>query len=477
MGRMGELGAIRPSGARRAHPGRTIWLIAAVATLLYTLIAIGGLQYQRFGMDLGIFDQALQAYSRGLPPYIPIKAQVPFNILGDHFSPIIILLAPLYRLFPSALTLMLAQAFLVGASVGIVGAYARKRGLGAAAYAIEAGFALSYGVLSAVTFDFHEIAFGLPLLLWALWALLDRHTVQLILACAALCLVKEDMPLYIAGIALVLFFTGRRLFGLILGAASVAVTLLLVLVIIPAFSYWGHYTYIGTGARGLQSAGGMALALLSHLVSWQGITFLLTILFTAGLGLRSTVMLVMLPTVVFRFMAHDSVYLGFHFQYGVLLAAVAFVALIDAWGRYEGWRGRTAAYWQRWQKRLLVAGAVMGLALSESFMPVYGLVGAGQMTADRTAAAAAIPDGANVAADVYLVDTIVDRTVVQVAYPSWTDETGAPIESPWVLLDLETRGYHNRQAPWAEALLTRLTTDEGYQVVERVGRYVVLHRE
>ena len=127
------------------------------------MIALGSFRGLILGQDLGIFDQAVQAYSRFQVPFIQLKAQGGFNILGDHFSPIIMLLAPFYWLWPSAKMLMVAQALLFAGSVFFVGWYALRRGMGLAAYLAEAAFALSYGVLSAMVFDFHEIAFGLPM--------------------------------------------------------------------------------------------------------------------------------------------------------------------------------------------------------------------------------------------------------------------------------------------------------------------------
>ena len=40
-----------------------------------------------------------------------------FNLLGDHFQPIVALIAPFFRVFPSSATLLVAQALLTAASV------------------------------------------------------------------------------------------------------------------------------------------------------------------------------------------------------------------------------------------------------------------------------------------------------------------------------------------------------------------------
>jgi len=451
--------------------------LAAAATAFYILIGLGSFRGFNLGMDLGIFDQAVRAYSRLQTPDIQIKAQGGFNILGDHFSPIIMLLAPFYRLWPDARMLMCAQGILFGWSAGFVGWYAHRRGLGRAAYLVEASFACSFGVLSAAVFDFHEIAFGLPVLLWALWAFLERRDAQLIAACAVMCLVKEDMPMYSAGIALAMLVTGRRLYGLILGAASVVVTLLLIFVVIPHFSYTGQYAYIGSGARGLRSFSGALATFGLHLTSWQGITFILLIAATAGIGLRRPLMLVVLPTVLFRLMANDTVYLGFRFQYGVLLTGVVFMALIDSWSWMTEHRTRWADTIKAAQVGLLLLGALGGIFGTQSPVRVSRLWTMTSVVQQKDAIQAQIPDGANVAADVYLVPQIVDRTTVQIAYKNWLDETGVPIRADYVFLDYGTFSYDNYAIPWVDSLVKRLTSPVGgFTVVDHSGRFILLKR-
>ena len=61
--------------------------------------------------DLGIFEQVVRAYAHLQAPIADLKGPGT-NILGDHFSPVTALLAPFYRLFPTPVTLLVAQAAL-----------------------------------------------------------------------------------------------------------------------------------------------------------------------------------------------------------------------------------------------------------------------------------------------------------------------------------------------------------------------------
>lgn len=89
--------AVKP--VSRAHQLQLAAVMVG-ATLLY--VAHSLLRYRNFeakGYDLGIFDQAVHQYSLFKAPIVPIKG-VDFNLLGDHFHPIIALFAPLYWIWP-----------------------------------------------------------------------------------------------------------------------------------------------------------------------------------------------------------------------------------------------------------------------------------------------------------------------------------------------------------------------------------------
>src|SRR5260370_32418053 len=76
--------------------------------------AISLFRYVHFGangFDLGIQDQTVWGYSR--LEIIPNTVLGVPNLLGDHFSPILMVLAPFYWLWPSAATLLVAQAVLL----------------------------------------------------------------------------------------------------------------------------------------------------------------------------------------------------------------------------------------------------------------------------------------------------------------------------------------------------------------------------
>jgi len=91
--------AIRPAVAttRAAVPrGAAMpYLLAAALFLAYACWSIHRhLRLRTSGYDLGIFEQAIRGYAHLGAPDSTIKAPG-FNLLGDHFHPILVVLAPL----------------------------------------------------------------------------------------------------------------------------------------------------------------------------------------------------------------------------------------------------------------------------------------------------------------------------------------------------------------------------------------------
>jgi Predicted membrane protein (DUF2079) len=110
----GEAGA--PEGAaRRRRPN--LWLVAgltALAAILYSTFSLL-LQYtvRTHAYDLVIFDEAVRSYAHFHLGISPIKGyhnfgDPDFSVLGDHWSPIIATLAPLYWIYNGPQDLLIA---------------------------------------------------------------------------------------------------------------------------------------------------------------------------------------------------------------------------------------------------------------------------------------------------------------------------------------------------------------------------------
>lgn len=444
------------------------------------------IRHARFhtGFDLTIFDQAIDRYAHFQVPDVLVKSQQPFNILGDHFHPILVVLAPFYRLWPDARMLLVAQAVLMAWGVHIVTRLA-VRHLGRRGYLLGGAFAVSWGILQAVDFDFHEIAFAVPLLALALEALLAGRLTAVVVCSGLLVLVKEDSPLLVVGIALVLAAQRRYRPALLLGAFGVLSFLLIVFVVIPHLSYSHTYTYFAYAGTGSPGAGlpGLAGSALRTIFSARGLIFLGALALTAGLGLRSPVILAVLPTLGARLVSNNYAYTGFLYHYNATLMVICFVALADGIARQRLRTPPTHAGARRLlqsprllraQGVLLAAVVAVSLARAPTAATIGSVVLSCQRCTDAAAAVGAIPDGARVAADVFLMPHLVDRAQVMQAAPGFVDPSGLPITADWVLLDLNSTSY---TAGWSRVLLASLLSSGQYRQLQRYGQYVVLrHR-
>ena len=164
-------GAARRAGAAATRPDWVPWLIALAVFAAYTTISLSRyLQLDPGSWDLGIFTEYVRQLAHLRAPVVDIRG-AGFNLLGDHFQPIVGLIAPVFLIFPSAATLLVVQALLTAVSVIPVSrAAAARLGTGAGRM-IGAAYGFSWGLQQMIDFDFHEIAFAVPLLACSLSAL------------------------------------------------------------------------------------------------------------------------------------------------------------------------------------------------------------------------------------------------------------------------------------------------------------------
>jgi uncharacterized membrane protein len=381
--------------------------------------------------DLGIFDQAVRSYARLHAPMVPLKGPG-FDLLGDHFSPILAVLAPLYWLWPSANLLLVAQAVLLGGSVYPVTRLAIERTTVLGGLALGAAYGLSWGLQGAVSYDFHEVAFAVPLLACALVALAERRWRAAALCALPLVLVKEDLGVTVAAIGC--YLLAHRVWRLgggtiLVGLGATAVETLLIIPrldhVFHTYRYWG---VVSNGAINTTPPPGLGSLVrivtgFPHAAVTPPAKLLLVFWFlavTAFVALRSPLALIAAPTLAWRLVsANPSYWSTGTVHYNAVLMPMAFVALADAAGRLRGSERRIS-------RTLAVLALPAALAIAVGTLPrfSFGLIsrpgsfpGASHVAAAR-AVAAQVPTGAQVAATDYLVPLLVDRTEV-ITFPDY----------------------------------------------------------
>ncbi|MER7517050.1 DUF2079 domain-containing protein [Streptomyces sp. NPDC126499] len=399
------------AGPRTGHARRGPALLALAVLLAHAVYALR--EHARFGTtgyDLGIFTQAVRGWAEDQRPASAIRAATAppgftgeeYPLLGDHFHPVLAVLAPVWRLAPYAETLLVAQAVLVAASAYVVARAAQRHLPTAWAWpALGLAYGFSWGLQQLTGFDFHEVAFALPFLALAGRAYLDGRWPAAAWWASGLLLVKEDLGVTAAVLGFLLLRRHRRA-GLALGIGALAATALVVLVLIPAVAPEGRYGYLAqapTPTYGL-------------LDGWPRKTLTLTALLavTGGLLPRSPLALLLVPTLAWRLFSPNPSYWGTDLHYSAVLMPIAFLALVDAL-RHSTRRSSPA-----------LLASLLAAALLFPFQPLRDLVTPGFWQDDprRSAARAAlalVPANAQVAASNHLAPHLADRATVRLATP------------------------------------------------------------
>ena len=329
------------------------WLPAVIACAVAALyISFSLAQWRTLSdpsWDLAIFTEAAQSYSRFEAPIVPIKGPG-YNLLGDHFHPILILLGPIFRFFPSAFTLLIVQDLLIAASVLPIARLAQRFLGRGGAVLVGLAYGLGWGLQGAVAAQFHEVCVAVPLLACAGAAFVERRWGACMAWLAPVILVKEDLGLtvFVAGLALAWRRRGEDRSGMLASLAyalfGIVAFVVTVKLFLPAMNPAGTWAYSldgsATGA-GTAMAGATAAREVPSL--WQilavpsvKIVTLVVLLAGAGVvGARSPWFALVLPTLAWRFAGSvDAYYQWSSWHYNAVLVPIAACALLDV---IAGW--------------------------------------------------------------------------------------------------------------------------------------------
>jgi hypothetical protein len=469
--------------AARRRAGQIVpYALAGVLFVAYAAVSVSKhLRLRSTGYDLGIFEQAVRAYAGGRAPVAELKG-AGYNLLGDHFHPALAVLAPAYRLFPSPITLLVAQALLLAASAIPVTRLAVARLGPAAGGCIGLAYGLSWGLQQTVWFDFHEVCLAVPLLAFSLERLATGRWTAAVAWAAPLVLVKEDLPATVAAIGGYLLLRRQWRLGAATVVGAVAAGLLIVLVAIPAMNPQHAYGYADLAVP----TGGDPLTRLL-LPGIKGWTVLALLAPTGFVALRSGLLLLALPTLLWRFWSTIPFYWGTGFHYSAVLMPIVFVASIEGLTRFAaeppaGRPGRLLppaplvppALLARLARVVPPAAAAAALVVTLA-LPLGVLATPARLVPDARAVAARhllgmIPDGASVAASNRLAPQLTARCQVYL-FPNQPDRTTRP---DWIATTDPPNDTFGPPERTAERLVEAAGRD--YHVVGRGAGIVILRR-
>ena len=203
--------------------------------------------------------------------------------LAAHFDPILAAFAPLWLVWPSPDSLLLAQAVAVALGALPVFWLARKHLASARA---GAAFALAYLLYPPTQWltlnEFHPVALACPLLLFAIWYLDEDRLLPFALFALAAAISKEEIGLVVAGLGLWYALARRRwLEGAAIVLGGLAISLVAIEVVIPHFNHAGTSSFFSRYSQVGGSASGILHTAVTH--PWKDVTTAFT---GRGLGWR-----------------------------------------------------------------------------------------------------------------------------------------------------------------------------------------------
>lgn len=152
------------------------------------------------GLDLGIYTQVVSETSQGNFFGFTIH---PHSYLGDHVEFLLLLLVPLFWIVAHPLWLLAAQSLVLALGAIPIFRLARKKLNGNWALGLSAAYLFSPFLWNANMYEFHMLAFAIPILLAALQTYITKSLKWHWLWLALALLVREDVAFVVFGIGIV----------------------------------------------------------------------------------------------------------------------------------------------------------------------------------------------------------------------------------------------------------------------------------
>jgi len=316
-----------------------VWMLFLVLSTVFVYSSICRHLVFNSSFDFAIFAQAVWNTWKGNLLYSSIKGGI--CLLGDHFSPILILLAPLYGIWTDPQVLLLLQGIAAASSVFPLFLIAQKilkdNGL---ALLFTISFALYLPLRNAVRFDFHPELLGDSFILWAFYFVLTKR-----LKAASICLLvvlstKETACAPIAMFGLFCFqFLKLRKFGMIWFFGSIMYFVVAIKLLIPYF-YGQEYFYLRGNYLAWKELGFVAFC--AHIFQPSTFTYLKKIFLPVGFlsFLSPSTFLLTCPILFQNLTTRNLMARSIFFQYTAFLTPFVFISTIYGFRNGLNWMAK-----------------------------------------------------------------------------------------------------------------------------------------
>jgi uncharacterized membrane protein len=335
---------------------RLAWFITAIYGTVFCLISlVNHYHFRTYGLDLGIYTHGIYSYSHLNWHIFTLGLEgEAFNHLGNHFSPIVALLSPLYYLFGTYTLLIVQIAAILFGGWGVY-RFAKERLEGWQPELIMVLFFSMWGIYSALAYDWHANVMAAMFVPWFILYFERGDTKKAILFFALVLICKENMAVWmaaiVAGLAVRNFFIGPKkanwvFIGSLL-AVSVVYFAVVQMLIMPALNpqgisdHLGNYSHLGDGPVGvlktLITKPRNVFYLLFESLQEDALTFKLKsqlhfmVLVSGGLALiyRPHYLIMLAPIYAQKLLSANPSHWGVFSQYSIEFAPIIALAFVE----------------------------------------------------------------------------------------------------------------------------------------------------
>ena len=332
------------------------WFITVVYATVFCLISlVNHYNFRTFGLDLGIYTHGIYSYAHlnWHTFTLGLEGQ-PFNHLGNHFSPIVALISPLYYLFGTYTLLIVQIGALLFGGWGVY-RYAKERLHGLQPELVMVLFFSMWGVYSALAYDWHANVIAAMFVPWFILYFEKEDWKKATLMFVLVLICKENMAVWmaaiIAGLAIKnLFIKPMESNWLMTGSLlSISIIYFIVVqsVIMPSLNplgisdHLGNYSHLGDGPAGvvktILTKPRHIFYLMFESLQEDELTFKLKsqlhfmVLVSGGIALiyRPYFLIMLAPIYAQKLLSSSPSHWGVYAQYSIEFAPIICLAMIE----------------------------------------------------------------------------------------------------------------------------------------------------
>jgi uncharacterized membrane protein len=316
-----------------------LWVIYSLWASCTSIIEHWNLGTRVF--DLGIYGNTVFNSSRGR--LLECTFTRGGTHISAHFDPILILLSPIYWVYPRVESLLVLQSFWLGATAIPLYFYAKLKGLGIGeSLLVCSAFLLQPSLHGINFFGFHSLALMVPLVVCLLYWLEANKQWPYFVATLLLLTVREDQTLIVSTIGLYALLTRQVRVGLITLVLVVAYAFLTKFITMKVLGPSGAQTYEYYYGEVMMAGGNGAVDLAVSIASnpllaiatilklpkiYYFLKYLIPLCFLPLFGGRKVLLLVY--GFMFIGLSSRAQVPTVHYQYSALLLPFVMVAAVD----------------------------------------------------------------------------------------------------------------------------------------------------